>query len=353
MTAAERERPEDSVPVPGPRGVMEDSPESLSPSYPLHEALLLVRQALSDAHGRAGASALQFESRSRTLKLWACWSGAAALILLAVEVSFSALAGPASPLPGALRIAAGAAAAAGLVCLAWGALTSASAKAVLERHRAEKCLLLKYRFLIDPSLWTHRGNEAGERREAFRADAEAVQNLTIEGMREWAARDTVAIARTLPVGSGIDPHTVHTLVDYYQERRLNPRLEELARAIGRSSARDGLARVVPVLFFGGVAAAAVHIGLSFSAPRPSREFWIAASAAAAAILPAVGLALRLSRPSAFDSDRGRLSGLSHALAALSARLQKASGAEAIFQELGFCEDALETRHREWVRAMAD
>jgi hypothetical protein len=353
MTAAERERPEDPAPAPEAGNGMSDSSDALSPSYPLHEPLVLSREALLSLHERSRSAALRWESQSRMLRTWACGCAAAALALVAVELSVSTLAAPSSRLSGAIQIAEGIAAAVAIVLLAWGLVSRVSGNAVLERHRAERCLLLKFRFLIDPSLWTRRGNEARERREAFQAAAGEVENLTPARMRTWAGEDTVAIARTLPVGSGIDPHTVHTLVDYYQERRLNPRLEELARAIGRSSARDGLVRIVPALFFTAVVAAAVHVGLKFSPPRPSRDIWSEAMAAVAVALPALGLALRLSRPNAFDRDRARLSGLSHTLSALSSRLQKASGAEAIFQELGFCEDALETHHREWVRATAD
>ncbi len=357
MTAAERERPEDPVPISGPGSELDDSAEALSATYPLHDALLLSQQALSAPYRLSSEAATQIESRSRMLRLWACWAGAAALALIAFEISFTAVssfADASSRLPGAIRTGAVLAAVVALGSLAWGAMTSASGKALLERHRAERCLLLKFRFLIDPNLWTRRGNEAGERRQTFRSDAEALPSLTAGRLREWSARDTVTIARTLPVGSGIDPHTVHTLVDYYQERRLNPRLQELAAAIGESPARDRPRQLVPALFFAGVVLAGVHAALSLPwiFPHPPRGAWSAAAAALAAALPAIGLALHVSRPgSGFSADRSRHSGMHHALTELSGRLQKASGAEAIFQELGFCEDVFETHHREWLRAM--
>jgi hypothetical protein len=359
MTAAERERPENPSPLPGRPFDMDDSPEALAPAYPLHEALLLSQQLLVSTHERSDHEAARLASRVRNLNLWSSWAGVAALALIAVETSLSALVGtPSAGLASSIRIGEGAAAVTALGALAWGAFGSASKKAILERHRAERCRLLKFRFLIDPNLWTRRGKEASERRERFQGDAGEIQSLTADRLDEWASRDTVTFAPTLPVGSGIDPHTVHTLVDYYQERRLNPHLEGLRLAIGKSSARDGLRQVVSSLFFAAVALAAVHVFLELpfldlaSPPRVPRTIWSAVAAAIAVVLPAVALALRLSRKgSAFDADRARLAGMRHSLSELSARLQKASGAEAIFRELGFCEDVLETHHREWLRAM--
>ncbi len=358
MTAAERERPENPVPPRNGRSDVDDPPEALTSSYPLHDALAMSRELLVPIHDRSSREASRLAARFRSLTLWSVGAGFAALALLALEISLPAwMSVPTAAAANALRAGEAAAAVLALGACIWNAAAGASRKSVLELHRAERCRLLKYRFLVDPNVWTHRGSESQERRERFRRDAGEIQTLTADRLADWASRDTVAFAPTLPVGSGIDTHTVHTLVDYYQERRLDPRLEELGRAIGGSPARDGFVRLSSALFFAAVALVAVHLFLDLpfvalaSAPRVPRAVWSAVAAVLAVVLPALAIALRLSRAaSGFASDRARLAGAHHALSELSGRLQKASGAEAIFRELGFCEDVLETHHREWLRA---
>jgi hypothetical protein len=357
MTAAERDRPENPGPAGGTGSDMDDLPEALSSAYPLHEALLLSQQLLLATHDRSDRDAARLEARWRNLTLWSSWAGAAALSLLAVQISLPALvAAPSAVLTNAIRIGEAAAVVVALAALAWGAIAAVPKKAILDRHRAERCRLLKFRFLIDPNLWTRRGNESSDRRERFRSDAGEIEALTAGRLEEWASKDTVAFAPTLPVGSGIDPHTVLTLVDYYQEHRLNPALDRLSHAIVRSTSRERLRQASSALFFAAVALAGVHVFLEspfvdlVPIPRDARTIWSAIAAAVAVALPAVGMAVWLSRNGAgLAADRARVSGMHHALSELSARLQKASGAEAIFRELGFCEDVLESHHREWLR----
>jgi len=364
MIAAEREGPEKPAP-PGAIGTenvrpsdMDDSPEFLASAYPLHEPLAMSQRLLGPTHSRAENEAARLAGRARSLALWSSWAGVAALSLLALQTLLPALLATPSPgLTKAVRIAEGAAAAVALVGFAWIAAASDSKKALLERHRAERCRLLKFRFLIDPNLWTRRGTEAAERRTRFETEASECQGLTPGGLEDWASKDTVAFAPTLPVGSGIDHHTVHTLVDYYQERRLNPQLEEVEGAIGRAASRDVLSRASAGLFLAAVVLVAIHLFLEsrFSGATglssAARGIWSAVAAAVAVILPAIGVALRLSRGGlGSGADRTRLAGMHHALSEISARLQKASGAEAIFRELGFCEDVLESHQREWLRA---
>ena len=357
MTAAEREHPEPSVPAEAPRSDMDDPPETLSPSYPLHEALEMSAQLLRETHERSRAAAAGLAARLRSLNLWAVGAGTAALGLLGIEIFFPSWV-PSAPAVAmnSIRIAGAAAGLAALAALAWSSIASISRKSLLELHRAERCRLLKYRFLVDPSVWTRRGGESSDRRDRFRREAGEIAAMTGDRVSEWASRDTVAFAPTLPVGSGIDSHTVHTLVDYYQERRLNPRLDELGRAIGRAPSGNPLWKASSALFFAAVALAAAHLLLQLpllapsSASRVPRETSSSAAAALAIFLPALAMALRLSPGRAGLPNRASVAGAHHALSELSGRLQKASGAEAIFRELGFCEDVLETHHREWLRS---
>jgi len=134
--------------------------------------------------------------------------------------------------PGAerpLAIAAAAAAAASLVLLAARGVLASRRVWVAERVRVERCREAKFRFLLDPSLWSRRGDESSERVGQFRQDAATIASAGPEAAAAWGESDAIPTARTIPVGSGIDPHTVHTLMDYYQARRIDPQLARLGR----------------------------------------------------------------------------------------------------------------------------
>jgi hypothetical protein len=334
---------------------MHDSPEELEPAHPLGDALLLCRELLVPCHDGAAARAAEIGSRRATLAFWSAASGAAAVILSIAALALSAAgkmpAGAARP----LDIVQAAAAAACFLLLGARAVAGSKSKWVADLARVERCRAAKFRFLLDPSLWSRRGQEAQERTAGLRAEAEGIAAAG-NGAAEWASADTIPVVRTIPVGSGIDPHTVHTLMDYYQARRIDPQLARLSReaasagALGSIVSPGGLlAGSVAVVLAEGALAAATKGGAALIGPGLS-----AALVALAASLPFAGAALSAwTSRSAADRERRRARARHRALSDLSERLQKVSGAEAIFRELGFCEDVLEAEGRERLRAAVE
>jgi len=335
---------------------MHDSPEELEPSHPLGDALLLCRELLGPCHDGAASRAADSGRRRATLAFWSAASGAAAVILAIVALALSAAgkmpAGAARP----LEIVQAAAAAACFLLLGARALTASKSKWVADLARVERCRAQKFRFLLDPSLWSRRGQEAQERTAALRAEAEGIAALASDGVGEWVSADTIPVVRTIPVGSGIDPHTVHTLMDYYQARRIDPQLARLSReaeaagALGSTVSPGGLLAVsAAVVLAEGALAAATKGGAALIGPGLA-----AALVALAASLPFAGAVLSAwASRSAADRERRRSRARHRALSDLSERLQKVSGAEAIFRELGFCEDVLEAEGRERLRAAVE
>lgn len=336
---------------PRARNEMHDSPEELDPAHPLGEALLLCREQLEALHDGAAARAARAGERRRTLGAWSAAAGA-----LAVAISLGALASSAAGKmpPGAARPLAIAQAAAAAAC--FGLMMAAAggkAKRLSDLARVERCRSAKFRFLLDPALWSRRGREAQDRTEEFRGEAQRIAALGPAGAAEWVSTDTIPVVRTIPVGSAIDPHTVHTLMDYYQTRRIDPQLARLEA--------DGAPGSGPfsILTPGGVLAASVAVVFAQGAlSAPSRPLigpgLSAGLVALAGVLPFAGAALVAwtSRGTA-ARHRRRARARHRALADLSDRLQKVSGAEAIFRELGFCEDVLEAEGRDRVRAAVE
>ena len=335
---------------------MHDSPEELETAHPLGDALRLCRELLVPCHDGAAARAAELGRRRATLALWAAASGAAAVILSIAALALSAAGKMPASTARVLPIVQAAAAAACFLLLGARAVAGSKSKWVADLARVERCRAAKFRFLLDPSLWSRRGHEAQERTAGLRAEAEGLAALASAGVAEWVSADTIPVVRTIPVGSGIDPHTVHTLMDYYQARRIDPQLARLSREAESAGALGSivspgalLAASVAVVLAEGVLAAATKSGAALIGPGLS-----AALVAVAASLPFAGAVLfAWASRSATDRDRRRSRARHRALSDLSERLQKVSGAEAIFRELGFCEDVLEAEGRESLRAAVE
>lgn len=335
---------------------MHDAPEELEPAHPLGVALQLCREILVPCHDSAAGRAAESGRRRATLALWAAALGAVAVILsiaaLALLAAGKMPAGAARP----LEIVQAVAAAASFLLLGARAVAGRRSAWIADLARVERCRTSKFRFLLDPSLWSRRGQEAQERTAALRAEAEGIAAFGPSGAAEWASADTIPVVRTIPVGSAIDPHTVHTLMDYYQARRIDPQLARLSREA--ESARGLAAVVTPgglltvsvaLVLAAGVLAAATKGGAALIGPG-----LFAGLVALAASLPFAGAAFSAwDSRSATDRERRRARARRRALSDLSERLQKVSGAEAIFRELGFCEDVLEAEGRERLRAAVE
>jgi hypothetical protein len=331
---------------------IDDSPDDLSPSNPLAETLAFCGRALSETYSREQSQAAAVAEGRRKYQRAAAFSGAAAILLLCAELA--AFGG--HPPPGATTLALRAMELAfGLAGIASAVLAAAKfarRKQLVAAHRAGLCPVLKFRFLIDPDLWSRRGSEAEARRRRFEEDARVAGAAIESDARAWVSAGSVPNVRELPVGSHIDPHSVHVLVDYYQGRRLNPALSRLADQAGAAARSKPFSRqILAAFFYTGLAVLCVHSAVELQlgragalSPGGLREFSLAL-AALAVILPAVGAAVKLGR--ADSGAAGSRSASRHqALSALSERLQKVSGAEAIFRELNFCEDVLEGEARE-------
>jgi hypothetical protein len=142
-------------------------------------------------------------------------------------------------------------------------------------------------------------------------------------------------------------------MDYYQARRIDP---QLARLSAEGKPGSG---IFSILAPGGILAASVVVvfaqGALLAPSRPLIGTGLSAGLVAlAAALPFAGAALVAwtARGTAARESRRALA-RHRALADLSDRLQKVSGAEAIFRELGFCEDLLEAEGRDRLRCAVE
>lgn len=338
---------------------IDDSPEELNSSGPLSEPLAVCGNSLAPTYARENRLAAAIEEGRRKLQRAAASSGAASVLLLSAELA--AFGG--NPPPGASTIALHALdlalALAGIALAAVAAAKFGKKKELLPAYRAEICRSLKFRFLVDPNLWSRRGSESEERRGRLEAEAKASASASDGDARAWISAGSAPYVPQLPVGSNIDPHSVHVLVDYYEARRLNPALSRLADQAGASARSTPFSRrALAVLFFTGLALLGIRAALELersqvrTPPFSGMRELSLALAAVALFLPAAGAAVKLAGGDS-GAPASRSASQHQALSALSERLQKVSGAEAIFRELNFCEDVLEAESREALRRLAE
>jgi hypothetical protein len=85
------------------------------------------------------------------------------------------------------------------------------------RHRAERCRLLKFRFLTYPLLWT--GREPDRRRWKGGLDAELheIDTLTFEELKVWLGEDVPPEVRAPSLARWPDEKARNALVDYSEE----------------------------------------------------------------------------------------------------------------------------------------
>jgi hypothetical protein len=249
------------------------------------------------------------------------------------------------------------------------------------RHRAERCRLLKFRFLTHPLLWT--GREPDRRRWKGGLDAELheIDTLTFEELKVWLGEDMPPEVRAPSLPRWPDEKARTAFVDYYRRKRLNNQRDYFARKAKQHSASDRSTKPWPPwLFYGSVTAVLIHLlldGINFylrgqGEPKAGDlvRIWSAVFVYLAAALPTIGAGVRTYRTAhEFARNTSRFQAKHHALCELERRLSEVLNevpsatraaaqsplhdADAVLRELGFCEHVLESDHREWLRLMVE
>jgi hypothetical protein len=231
---------------------------------------------------------------------------------------------------------------------------------LLSRHQAESYRLLRYRFLIHPSVW-RQGEEVS--REWIETRLQEIDRTTLAGAVREPAPHGPFEGTQIRLPRGI----LRGLTEYYLSRRLNPQKEYLANRTQRNEFSDWIRVYLPWFFFLSIVAVFCRVFV-----RSVR--WEGFLALLAALLPAAAAGMRTWRGAfEFSRNKGRFEAAHQALRDLERRLvdegfaaveeqeQPAAGsagavaqdtdAYSILRDLSWCEHILESEHREWLRLM--
>lgn len=240
-----------------------------------------------------------------------------------------------------------------LAAVVLGMIASRRPRWLLQRHKAERCRLLKFRFLIDPHLWC--GAEARAKRMAeFQEEVDRLARLTAKDLHCWVEQDEVPEPPTGSVPKDAADE-IRALVEYYRRKRLAVQIDYFERRVRRNLRADRPIKHLPaVFFFASVLAAAAHFGYDVATnDRGSHSFSVALIVLAAS-LPVLGSGVRTLRMShEFARNTSRYRAKLVVLRRLAETLAAETDPAMIGRELWCGEQVLESEHREWLRLMVE
>ncbi len=369
MPSAHKMRPSPCVGVETSADDVHDSSKDLSTWGRLADVLLICQREIEEGYTDADKEANHCEGQHRNLTIVAAAAGTFAVIVgtfqLTVLRSFASL----SLLEGVVELIAISAVVAGI----W---SKRQPGWFLARHKAERCRFLKFRFIVDPTLWVGANPQRAERIDKLPSEVEEIRQLDLPELRTWAEKGMIPEAPVRGASCPAAPYDLRELIDYYIRKRLCNQMNWFNTRAQQLSHRDqALKRLPPLLFFGSVFATLVcftYIELVNLAGAPAQISLLGASigvsialSLVAAILAVLGGGVRTLR-SAYQFARNTsrytaaLEGLTPSYDALKAELQNLeatgggvaqTGASAIFYHMWRSEQILEAEHREWLRLM--
>ena len=340
---------------------MHDRPEQ----WPLLAARLEeCSKTLMPVYDRAGRAALRHQRQHQWLTKVAAAAGTIAVVVVILGLAVHQVwpTGEEKPvwLKGeSLDFIEAFAVLAALLAVALGLLASHLDRWLIERHKAERCRLLKFAFLIDPVVWGDDPQKAADRLRRLREGAAALDAArAVEESQQWLAQiHRPAFLTEMWTYRG-DRQLLQQLVAYYRATRLHAQIAYFGDRIARFKVRDHLTRVLPQwLFFASVIGAFVHFVLVLAKWERPLVWGVSAAllaALVAALLPVLGAGIRTYRlANEFGRNIKRFESTRHVLAEMNLWLEEGADARTVFLTLWGCEHTLELEHREWLRLMAD
>lgn len=330
---------------------MDDSEDIPRAAQPLRGFLEQCRAHVQPAYDAVDGAAMDFQKKYRRRATAAAILGSTAVVLATVQLSGLADHVLASHWSWLVPVLEFAAALATLLIVLLGMGTFLKEQWLLERYKAESLRLLKFRWLLETGAGAASSAEAEKRKARLCDKVEEIATTTFSALQGWIARGTVPTVQTSPTAT-LTRDDLDNLVRYYSKKRLHNQMAYLSQAVQRDQRRDRHTRLAgPSLFFGSVAFVLAHLAVEIGGDAVN---WSKLLILIAAALPVMGAGFRIYRAAnEFARNASRCEAVHHALSELSARLREASDAPAVFRELGFCEQVLESDLREWMRLMVE
>jgi hypothetical protein len=339
---------------------MFDSRDELPSHESVREAIEFCNSTLTLAYKQADARALRHQKWHRSLAIIAAILGTAAVLFSILQLPHLL------PDIGQLEATAVAIAA---VAVASGLLLSFQSRWQIERNKAERCRLLKFRFLIDPGFWCSDSLRQSQLRDGLKADVVELGTLTSKRLEEWTRKEQWIEDRALVSQCTAEPEAIRALVGYYRAKRIGTQGRFFEKRLTQFRGHHRKTwHIASLLFLGSIIAALAHFILDLSHEpaemlnnpaaigRPPLSTVLILLAAG---LPAIAAGVRTLRSTyEFARNAMRYEAKLLALRALERSLAAEFDRETpdyrrIFHDLWCCEQVMEFEHREWLRLMIE
>jgi len=324
---------------------------------PLHDALVEMATVLTPPYQRADQQAMNLQTLHKTVVVSAAWLGFAAIC--GALAQFIVKSGQ-----GILDIDLICAVFAGAAVLL-GVVASWKKRWFLQRHRAERLRLFKYRALLELVQSSDTPEALVRWKAHLRAEVARIENTDWPKMMEWAeVKNFNEIAPFRPV-SAAENQTLQELREYYTTKRLEFQMDYFYRKAEQYELTDQWLRILPpALFLVGIAFALVHFLLGY------RDLQNAGSASAASSDHTVSLSLIFIVASVFcvvlsstirvirsaneyARNTGRFRAKYFALTWIANRFGSIEDSTQTIALWSEAEQILEEEHREWLRLMVE
>jgi hypothetical protein len=336
---------------------MDDSPEilhyqSLPEFHRLAEVLAWISEQIVPNFIEADREVGRYRAMYMRVANWAAWLGASAVLVAIFQLSELGKDNfPRAVLPWlefSLAVAA-------VVVAVFGLGGRIQQKWFVARHRAEQLRRLKYNFLVRPALWSSDEKTSLNCRQGLAAEVETIIATSFTGLEHWVTLGTVPCEIDAPSLSEMEWQELRA---YYRKKRLLDQIAYFRKASENNLKRNDKTRIWPsALFFGSVAFVLVHFCIELVGWRARDQSDSAVGKATlilAATLPVCGAGIRVIRGVLeYGRNASRYESTHNVLLQLSERLREADNPALVFREIGFCEQALEAEHREWVRLLVE
>jgi hypothetical protein len=352
------------VPPPSPRMDMdmdmdnESGPGEFDGVPQLHEALSTLNELLLPVYAQADRAALRNQKLHRRLTIISVICGTVAVVFAVAQLGLVQLSSAFAGHVGWIRIGEQLAVVFGLLSVSLGIIATTQTSWLRERHKAERCRLLKFRFLAHRALWCQGMSGIEAWRQELRRQIEQIQAIDREEIKAWADADK-PFHVPLPISTcALSPRALRALVDYYTEKRVAVQSAYFHERSLQYEGRDRKLRLLPAAcFFLSVTFALLHslADLLWNGHEGSHSIsiWLILLAAC---LPVIGGGVRTYRSAhEFARSASLFHAKHHNLEDLKKELELAdtNNPDAVMRLIWKCEDYLEREHREWLWLMLE
>ena len=226
---------------------------------------------------------------------------------------------------------------------------------LVELNKAERLRLAKFRFLIEPDVWSGNPTAKLSRRTELEKQVREIEAIGLPGVHRWIENDSVPDPPQQVLALPITPSGKSELVDYYRTRRLQYQLAFFRKRADQNLKLHSFTKYLsPFLFLGSVGAVLMHFAYDILWQPEHLDTFSRCMILLAVSLPMLGGAIRTFR-SAYEFSRNtyRYRDKAVVLTSIDSSLEHATGPRSEFLAMWFSEQPLENDHREWLRLMIE